>query len=358
MIKSIELVNFLSHKKTKMTFGQGVNAIVGATDAGKSAIIKGFELVINNRPIGDAYRSNWGGTTKVTIYTENGSVARIKSNSVNKYIVRANGKVLHLTGFGTKVPAPVQEFLNMTEINLQAQMETHYLLSKSSWSAGEVAVHFNKIAHLHKIDIGKKNISIGLKRLERKIEADNTEVGRLKKELKEYVDIDTIEKKIINIELLGFEITKIYNSKTSLNINISNLIEIEKKIKEQSVLLPIEGLVNQILDYQVKIDKLELKRDTLNKLIFSIREGAHNISHAESYIKSESKVDVLIEVEEELEKKEKSFYQLTSTSNYLEMLFDNERIMNKEVKRLQKTFDNNMGNICILCGFKLKKKKS
>ncbi len=357
MIESIELQNFLSHKKTKMTFGQGVNAIVGATDAGKSAIIQGFRWVADNRPVGDGYRSNWGGTTKVIICTKNGSVTRIKSDSINKYIVRTKDQVLPLVGFGTKVPEPVLAFLNMTETNLQTQMETHYLLSKPLWSAGEVATHFNKIAHLHKIDIGRKNISSSIKVLERKIEADNTEVGRLKEELKEYNDLDIIESKIIDIEKIGVKLTETINGVTQLETLIYELKFLEQIIEEESAILPAGKLIDQVLNYQIQIDKQELEKDNLNKLVSDIRGFNYDIRHAEKFIKAEKLVDSLIELNKELQEKEDVYSELENTIHYLGMIISKESSLEKELKGLQKTFDDNMGKACILCGVKLKKKK-
>ena len=52
MIKSVELKNFQSHNQSRLEFCDGVNIIVGASDSGKSAILRGLFWVLYNNPNG------------------------------------------------------------------------------------------------------------------------------------------------------------------------------------------------------------------------------------------------------------------------------------------------------------------
>src|SRR5271155_2091041 len=44
MIKSIELINWKTHKNTTMNFKKGVNVLVGVMGAGKSSVIDGISF--------------------------------------------------------------------------------------------------------------------------------------------------------------------------------------------------------------------------------------------------------------------------------------------------------------------------
>ena len=46
MLQSVELVNFLSHTSTKLTFDRGVTVFVGPNGAGKSSIIDAITFAL------------------------------------------------------------------------------------------------------------------------------------------------------------------------------------------------------------------------------------------------------------------------------------------------------------------------
>ena len=59
MIKQINIKNFQSHKSTQLKLDPGVNVIVGSSDSGKTAIIRAYLWVVDNRPLGNAFVSHW-----------------------------------------------------------------------------------------------------------------------------------------------------------------------------------------------------------------------------------------------------------------------------------------------------------
>src|SRR5512133_726261 len=155
MIKSLAILNFQSHEKSKLDFSPGVNVIVGSSDSGKTAIIRALRWIIWNRPSGDSIRSNWGGATNVLLETEEGIIRRAKDKTDQYELKLQGGKDLVFKAFGTSVPQEIADFLNINEINLQGQLDAPFLLSESP---GAVALHFNKVARLDKIDTGLQNI--------------------------------------------------------------------------------------------------------------------------------------------------------------------------------------------------------
>ena len=46
MIKTVELVNFISHSETKLDLDEGVTVFVGSNGAGKSSIIDGITFAL------------------------------------------------------------------------------------------------------------------------------------------------------------------------------------------------------------------------------------------------------------------------------------------------------------------------
>lgn len=155
-ILSIHIQNFQSHKNSKLLLHPGVNVIVGQSDSGKSAVIRGLKWLATNRPTGDSLRSHWGGDTEVTLVDKDGtatnSVTRCKKKGVNGYT--ANDSDFPITG--TDVPDTVTKMLNLSALSWQDQMDAPFLLSDTP---GEVARKLNAVADLEKIDTTLVNIN-------------------------------------------------------------------------------------------------------------------------------------------------------------------------------------------------------
>ena len=82
MIDSITLKNFQSHINTKLVFSKGINVIVGRSNSGKTACLRGINLVNSNRPLGTDFIHHGAKESEITIEkTQNGkqlSVTRIR----------------------------------------------------------------------------------------------------------------------------------------------------------------------------------------------------------------------------------------------------------------------------------------
>lgn len=126
MIESVKLKNFQSHKENTFSFTKGVNAIVGPSDSGKTAILRALRWLIWNRPLGDAFRSDWGGDTEVTVTVDGQLITRYKHDNKHGYKI---GKI-DLKAIGTDVPEEVSTILNIDEINLQQQFDKTISISR------------------------------------------------------------------------------------------------------------------------------------------------------------------------------------------------------------------------------------
>lgn len=199
MIKSIRLVNWEAHRNSYIEFSEKTNAIIGSSDCGKSSLMKAMNWVLTNRPLGDSFRSTWGGDTIVEVHTtDEHIVKRVQTNSTNKYFVDG----LELKAFGTSVPDEVLKCLNMTETNIAKQFSSFCLLSET---AGEVARKLNKAANLDKIDHCLTSVASEIKETRQNLKATEIQVGDLyaKLQLFDYlgqrkIDLDALEKEISN----------------------------------------------------------------------------------------------------------------------------------------------------------------
>ena len=155
-IKKIHLHNFQCHSDLSYEFSPRVNAITGESDRGKSAIIRAIRWVIFNKPDGLSMRK--AGTPQVMVslvLDDDTIVTRIKSNAISRYTLEKPGQdTFVLDNFGTGVPAPIRDALNISpakfgdniefELSIGAQFDTPFLLGESGITRSIVLGHLSK----------------------------------------------------------------------------------------------------------------------------------------------------------------------------------------------------------------------
>ena len=65
-LKSLSLENFESWESGFFEFHPGVNIFVGLSDTGKSAVLRALRLLMENKPTGDEYRSDFADKKAIT----------------------------------------------------------------------------------------------------------------------------------------------------------------------------------------------------------------------------------------------------------------------------------------------------
>lgn len=252
MIRKIIINNIQSHKHTEIDFTEGVNAIIGSSCSGKTAILRSLYWVIENRPTGTSILcSNWNKDKKgnvidemsVTLVTEKGFVKRYRNTESNGYIVHyADGNEVKLEAIKTDVPDEVSEFLNLTDINVQKQLDAPFLLSDS---APEAARYLNNIVHLDSIDTtlaradkNKREVSQNIKYVGEQLNAD-------KLKLSKYDYLDDANKLLEKVERYNEQAVDIGNKWVELANDLRQFNEVKDYSKELDLISRIEKFNNQ-----------------------------------------------------------------------------------------------------------------
>ena len=212
MIHAIQISNFQAHKSTYIAFNEGVNAIIGISDSGKTSILRALTWCITNKPSGDAFQSSWGGDTIVTVTLSSGdTITRGRDKKGNYY--KVNDTEFRAFGAGDP-PQEVQALFNMNNINISAQMDAPFLLSSSP---GEVAQILNRVVNLDVIDTATSNIRKKKLEVDRELSAAETRTNELSKQLTEYAYLEELEKDIIVFETLQNRLKTTQAEKTLLH---------------------------------------------------------------------------------------------------------------------------------------------
>jgi len=352
MIKSVSIQNFQSHAKTELDFHEGVNVIVGTTDGGKTAIIRALRWLIWNRPSGDALRSRWGGATNVQLETEEGVITRSK-DKIDKYTLRLKGQEdIEFKAIGTSVPTEIQRVLNISEINLQNQHDSTFLLSDTP---GAVATHFNKVARLDRIDTATSAINGWIRGLKSDVSHLETDIATEKAKLPQFENLEKFEIEIEALEQMEGKAVTMRSRYSTLEKDIVRITNLEEEIETLTPLLGLEKLVTSVLDDITKRDQLQTQVDELQTVIDDLEELNEKEEAAKELIPLEPLVLSLLDKYKQLRELKKTKSQLQYLLNQVNLVDDDIVTTGNNVTKLETKFHKEMPDICPLCDTILKK---
>lgn len=349
MIKKVEIQNFQSHKNTVLEFVPGTNVVIGESDAGKSAIFRAINWVITNRPLGDGFRSDWGGDTRVAIYTTEGDVIeRIKSSTKNLYIVNGNP----LTAFGSEVPEQVTEILRMDEANIQSQMDVPFLLAVSP---GEAARLLNKAASIDDIDYTISNLRGEYQKVSNNIKFNEGKLKDYEKQIKQYDNLLELEEKLERVEEAEKELEKHEQKLAKLTQLVAGVIRIHTELEKTKNIQQIAQKFEQILS---GYNDYEEQRQRLDKL----EQIAQKVKVRQEYLKStqyvEDSIALVQKTYDEYQKyqtKQQTFVKLKHLIGSVAALNQSVQRIEREIFQLEKEFRKLCPDECPLCGAKIRK---
>lgn len=340
MIKSLKISNFQSHKNSKMTFDKGVNAIVGLSDSGKSAVLRALAWLITNKVDDSSFQSTWGGVTKVTAEFEDATVTRERNKKDNIYHVDNST----YKAFKTEVPDEVKETIDIDALNIQTQMESPFLLSKNG---SDVAKTLNRIANLSNIDDSISKIRGLIYANSREITSCKDIIKEQEEQLSKYDFIEDMESKVSKLELLvkrkGVKVITI----TTIERILYDIEQYEKIVQQKESVLkaakPLQAALVLVEDFKAK----ETKIYALERLLLQLAKAQSQLEST-NILKAEPK---LIQLNKTIIQWGGIPYDdLKNLVEAIKKKIEYVECKKADVIRLQLNYSDIMPNECPLCG--------
>jgi DNA repair ATPase RecN len=283
-IKSLHLINFQKHADLQIDFCKGVNILHGSSDAGKSCIRRAMEWIVQNESI-DGIRKIGTKQTSVTIVLDNGiEIEKVRSTSINRYILREDGKESVFNAVGKTIPDEIKEKLTIYPIevggesiylNSQPQIALPFLFDKSPSFRMKL---FNKLTGNDVLDklFGQFNTDIlrikrGLREEVERFEerAIDLKKKQIEKEKAEAV-YGRLKKRILNVQFLYKKYSKLVEIKTLQEETASSLEETKLKLKNLKV--PEVQLVQGLKVKIEHFDQLKSVKNSYEKVSLSLKK--------------------------------------------------------------------------------------
>jgi DNA repair exonuclease SbcCD ATPase subunit len=178
LIKTIKLENFQAHTDTGVSVSPGITTIKGATDKGKSAILRAIGWCCLNNVSGAEFVKEGSKQASVTITTDNAVVKRDRGASGKLNTYEMDGE--EYKAFGTGVPEDIADRLGLDSINFQNQHDPPFWFSET---AGEVSRKLNAVIDLSVIDSSLAAALHNVKRYESRKVLCQQQLEEIKEEL-------------------------------------------------------------------------------------------------------------------------------------------------------------------------------
>lgn len=291
MIKSIAIENFQSHEFTRLDLAEGVNAVIGPSDSGKTAILRAVRWLVDNRPTGEEFRSTWGGETAVQVEVVDVDnvpviVERVRGDDNNYYRIFWNADAIRageecpadlFKAFGTGVPEEVSRLLNLSAINIHGQHDSHFLLSDS---AGEAGRYLNSIIRFDKIDSSLSTIASIIREEKGEKERREQEAAEAGVAVADYDElIPPMEEAVESLEA-KFEEYKQLDDVARKGVGlVAGIAELTREKEEAS----------QILEYAPRVDQLTAEANSISERAAEAREWERVITALETSRKAHAR---------------------------------------------------------------------
>lgn len=345
MIKSIHLQNFQSHRDTLIEFCEGVNAIRGLSDSGKTAVFRAWNWVVNNQPRGADFTSHWGGPASVALTLADGQVVKRVRDGDKKNEYWLGSEVFK--AFGTDPPAEIVTALNFADVNFQFQMDGSFLLSSSP---GEVAQYLNRAVHLDKIDSSVSAVRKMLLGVQQDLRAEEARLDSTTAQLDELQYLDQFEEAVSRIEAGVAEQEQLKSRQLVLQRLEDRLINQKQKVKEFEKLTRHSETVESLI---AKVSALELKKDRvlgrLKELHTQYLRQSQVLRNAKRVLRAEEKLDNALQVNQHIEEMVRLADRFEGQKNSLVARRKRAAETAQHLLHLEEQFRDEMPDVCPLC---------
>jgi len=293
-IKSITLINWQRHANLHLDFNDDLNIISGKSEAGKSCIRRAFAWILFNANISEkSYRREGTDETSVKVCLDNDfEIERIRSNSINRYILRHKDfedKVFD--SFGKTIPEEIQQIINVSEIdadndsvnlNVAEQLSLPFLLDKSATFRSKL---FNKLTGNEILDTTFKRLNKEHLRVKREITETEGNLAKQEEQLSDYSIQYKESKKKLNLVKTKYE-------------DLLEQIDIYENLKDLSEKIKTNKENREFIEFK----KAQIKTISENK----IKELKEKATLLEKYKTLFSEIESIKDIIKKLEEKKSS----------------------------------------------------
>jgi len=216
MISELQIRDFQAHEKLKIEFKPGVNTIVGASDVGKSAIIRALSWVLFNQPSGDEFIRHGAKQARARVVVDDQAIVRARGKGVNTYALGEE----EFAAFGSGVPEEITKLLRVDEINIQRQHDAPFWFALSD---GEISRRLNIVINLGIIDRVLGEVAGKVSQTRTKLNLVTEQLAKAKQDKKDLAFAEEMERQLLEVEEASTRFEHAKSDRMALELLVKNL---------------------------------------------------------------------------------------------------------------------------------------
>jgi exonuclease SbcC len=257
VLEKLTIRNFQKHRKLEVDFDRFITTLVGANDAGKSAVIRALRyLALNRSPKGHFVHSGTEQVSVSLLLDEGSSVQRKHGKGRNLY--KLDGRVFSATS--NKVPEAVAKLLNVGDVNFQGQHNLPFWFSETP---GQVGKNLNAIINLDVIDKTLASINSIERKAKAKVELTQDRLKEAQARRRKYGPVRLIADSLADLERQSSQLELLRKRRLRLSELVKEIQALRKTLK-QAAWGDLAKAIARLEKQATALKQLSEQRDALN----------------------------------------------------------------------------------------------
>jgi len=344
-IERMVIENFQSHEYTDIPFSNGFNIFVGESKQGKTAVLRAFQWVYENKPAGKRIVRIGADFARVTIYLSNGYIIsrymEAKKSGKNGYEITDpnTGEVEY---HNTKILPEVQKLLGFTNLMIDKDLQfnlnfmkqgTGWFLIGDNFTAPSKAKIIGGIYGTQYADAVVREIDSEERKINDQVKKSHQELQKLDERIEEYDYLKDLGESIQQVENLLKEIDDLERRKQQIHQLLDKRVEIQRQIAENDMIINRLTILNDVERIAKETKEKNKHREQLQKHVVKHQEVSTKLHHIQLSLEAVKYLDEakeeFLSIKELAEKSIKIQYQANKYRQVQEKVLQEDEVLAK-----------------------------
>jgi exonuclease SbcC len=248
----MRLVNFQKHKDLQLELDT-INVITGATDSGKTSVLRALLWALTNNAAGANVCNYEANNCRVELDVDDHTIVRDWDKTTKAYIL--DGR--EFLAFRTTVHKPIAELLHISDINIQERRDPPFMVY---YTASDCANQFSEMLELTEIDGVIRNSNKAVK-------GKDADVSKIKSSIK---DTERALRRKSDLDKALEELNDIHKRRKEYIATSDNLKRLrgvlERYTEAEAVLAKYKAVPEAVQALQLLYDSYNKYTESTNKL--------------------------------------------------------------------------------------------
>ena len=260
MVRYLRLLNFKSHKNSKLEFCSGINGIIGISQSGKTNILRAINLIVNLKSKSKKLIRNGQDNFNIKLETFDNHIVELQKGSL-----KIDNK--EFRKFGRNIPEVKEEVFNvlkLSDINFHNQLDSSFIILSNP---SQVSKIINDVTGMEDFDKWINKANERIKDLNAQKKYVETSIIRSERKLEKLDKLEEIEPILSKAQILRRKRIKLERKYEKINLVYKEIMNTKNKIDSINRVNEIKPDISQLVTILKNKEKLIEKEEILEEYL-------------------------------------------------------------------------------------------